>query len=223
MVLDGVLCGRYRDRNFRWSCFSMTCHLTPEGRQNQWRRFSPSSSRATFPWCSVPAKTRAELEVMQLELGISHPFISENGAAVFRPARVSSHSSSRTRAMWLTTRLSRSGSLCGSRGGHQSAWPSHRDRTRKHSIGAPTLTGSSVSVAVCSMMVSYSTLSAAGDDCVAGKPCRAIIRRITIAATEVPRRSGLSLPGARHPCPATSRVCALVVVAHDRGSARDDR
>jgi mannosyl-3-phosphoglycerate phosphatase len=34
-------------------------------------------------FCST--KTRAELELRQLELGISHPFIAENGAAVFVP------------------------------------------------------------------------------------------------------------------------------------------
>jgi mannosyl-3-phosphoglycerate phosphatase len=42
-------------------------------------------TREHIPLVFCSTKTRAELELRQLELGISHPFIAENGAAVFVP------------------------------------------------------------------------------------------------------------------------------------------
>ena len=41
--------------------------------------------REHLPLVFSSSKTRAELELIQQELGIHHPFICENGAAVFVP------------------------------------------------------------------------------------------------------------------------------------------
>lgn len=42
-------------------------------------------ARRGVPWIPVTSKTRAELEVLRAELGHTHPFIVENGAAAFIP------------------------------------------------------------------------------------------------------------------------------------------
>jgi len=49
------------------------------------RRALERIARDRIPIVLCSSKTRAELEVIQQELGISHPFICESGAAVFVP------------------------------------------------------------------------------------------------------------------------------------------
>ncbi len=107
------------------------------------RRALNRLERQQLPLVFCSSRTRAEIELIQQELGINHPFVSENGAAVFLPRG------------YFAFRAARVHRRCGLRHDSNSA-----DRTQKSSLRCIVQPAGLVSVssgsATCPSKMSHS-------------------------------------------------------------------